>query len=892
MQKLLKLLWKFISLVLLIISIVVVAAATWLVFGNWYFHTLNPVGGDYYTGLTYATHLAKSLPHPPQGWLSFWNAGVPIIGGYQWLPFYLMHPLTKVMETAAAMDVFSVATLFFFVIGCHLLYWQVSKNHLISFSLSLITLTSQAVYYQLTAAGLITGSSMQWYLPLALYFLLRFFESSKRIRSLLICTLICGIAIIHHPAMSVLFILIPICIMWVVKILIATKKKKQLIYFFTYTWITITVGAIGLIPFIFEMSFGEIASKCDNPQCWGIYPFHLTRWLGILPMAVFGASLIFYLLYAGINKISKSPISLKSSLPLLAGFLCVITFPIAAYFKLIPTLANSIFPRRMFWALLVFMMLITAHLFRNISHKHPRFAWFMAIVTSFIVVFQLPVEFEKPFSYRLTPALITEPPNVVPNYIHQWIIPKYKNDNSLTSYLPEWMMDTTQQYRFDTHNASVIHWWNLVSSTTSTRGYTSSFNTQTANWAHFLQTSLHKSQTTEISDTLLKNRMLFLLDAYAIRYAYAQDYHPLLTEDEELIENKKDTFIKFKETTTSPIVMPVEAPVLLFIGDDEGYNTLMRVLAFINFDSSRAIIVKGPNDLNDVHENELTNFSGIFLYRFSDSTKKLQTYVEKGGQAFVELGSISRIPESLEKFLETKFDSTDTTSWELSVSNQEVIKNVDTDKFSPAKYREYPWKLVTTQTISTDITPLLKQQARTLMFEKTVGKGNIIVSGMNLPYHLLEYANLEEAKMLEALLNIALPARDNSEEIKYVVNRHSPASIEIKTSGAKGIYIKENYHPGWNATVNGKPTLIYPAGLNFMYIPLPSDDSMIINVNFGGTLLSWIVYAMSMISVTFVLIAYIFPRHVGKLVYLIFLPVNKLLQSRATSLQKSEHDEY
>jgi len=76
-----KILLPFLSLIILFISLGLITYLWWQILANWYLHLPSPIGGDYYTGLTYAKYFAQHLPLPPSGWLAFWNGGGPLIGG-------------------------------------------------------------------------------------------------------------------------------------------------------------------------------------------------------------------------------------------------------------------------------------------------------------------------------------------------------------------------------------------------------------------------------------------------------------------------------------------------------------------------------------------------------------------------------------------------------------------------------------------------------------------------------------------------------------------------------------------------------------------------------------------------------------------------------------------
>jgi hypothetical protein len=45
--------------------------------------------------------------------------------------------------------------------------------------------------------------------------------------------------------------------------------------------------------------------------------------------------------------------------------------------------------------------------------------------------------------------------------------------------------------------------------------------------------------------------------------------------------------------------------------------------------------------------------------------------------------------------------------------------------------------------------------------------------------------------------------------------------VDVTSSRATGVLFKENDYPDWQATIDGSPATIYPAGPGMMYVPLP-----------------------------------------------------------------------
>ena len=89
----------------------------------------------------------------------------------------------------------------------------------------------------------------------------------------------------------------------------------------------------------------------------------------------------------------------------------------------------------------------------------------------------------------------------------------------------------------------------------------------------------------------------------------------------------------------------------------------------------------------------------------------------------------------------------------------------------------------------------------------------------------------------------------------YQIGLHT--DIMLIDYANKIIYFKENYHPGWTATVNGEKAPVYNAGLGFMYIPVPSESrnqTSNITLNFRGSLTTWSLPLLSLLALLLALI--------------------------------------
>ena len=867
----------------------------WTLVARWYLTLPSPVGGDYYTGLTYATQFAHHLPLPIKGWLSFWNSGVPIIGGYQWLAFYLMAPLFRIFDPVTSLEYFSILTILLFILSSYLVFWQITKNYILALVFTLVVLTSQATYFQLLAGGLIPGSSLQFYLPLSLFFLFRYFESVRRIRSLVIAAIICATALVHHAVLGLLFVIIPTASMLLTHLLFyVSSRQRQLFNFGVFVFFVCTIGALGLFPMIAQMSFGEIASSCNNPQCWGIYPYHISLWLGWLPLGITIVALILFMAFAIIRNIFHKHTNFRPLLPVTAGLLIIIFYPLAAYFHLIDHLSNSIFPRRMFWAVLIMLLAFAAHIFSIVVKTHKLVGWFGGLVVAVSILIFIPLRFAWPFQMAFANPLITDVPNADPNYAYKWLIPKYADPAYANNKLPDWLTPDMPLYRLDSPNVLITHWWNLESKIPVTRGYTSSFNRSQSDWAYFLQTSLSAEANQTTPNKLLENRALFLFDAYGIGYTVNNLYHPLLQREDWYEQTGR--FSKLQPELTSPIVEATTAPPMLFIGDDAGFATFIRSIALINYNSRHIIPVKGPTSLSSLNQTELAHFPILFLYRFSGDLSKLESYTLNGGRVFIDFGSTYKMPQ-LEKikFFPAKTIATqENTSWNAKLNEaSEITKDIGPADFGEFRYQGKPWKYFsfTKSGLKPEVTPLLWQNGETTLFTYPLGKGRIVVSGLNLPFHLVESVNEKEADLYHNLFNY-LVSGDQHVPIEANVNRTSPESISINGKDFSGIYFKENFHSGWQAFVGDNSIPIYPAGLNFMYVPVPANSSGSLQLKFTGSRTNWILFIITLVSLGLALMIILSPKITTKFIYFMLQPVTRISARFSTRLQADEHQEY
>ena len=115
-------------------------------------------------------------------------------------------------------------------------------------------------------------------------------------------------------------------------------------------------------------------------------------------------------------------------------------------------------------------------------------------------------------------------------------------------------------------------------------------------------------------------------------------------------------------------------------------------------------------------------------------------------------------------------------------------------------------------------TTILTANGTPLIVRSELGAGRVVWSGLNLPYHAAAFKNLDEARLFAQLLSTASAREPEvaSGETRYV----DPQHLEIDATDSRGVLVKENLAADWKARVDGHPARIYPAGLDFMWVPM------------------------------------------------------------------------
>lgn len=456
---------------------------------------------------------------------------------------------------------------------------------------------------------------------------------------------------------------------------------------------------------------------------------------------------------------------------------------------------------------------------------------------------------------------------------------------------PELMIDDAKDYRLYVIDATVNIWWGAVEEMPLTRGYVDPPLSTLERWGLFwLDSALGPTQAGPKSsliedwktpEEVADNNLRFLLDWYATKYLEGNHVSASsanfasnvisdkLIEAEEKIEaqggvveryrpdehwsNESKQFLNFyriKNELVSPILIAIDSPAVLHIGGEDGYDTLTRFLGEVNLGPRKIVLARGPKFIDKVNFSDLTNFEAIILYKYDYNNwdkawGMIDKYVEKGGKIFIDTGpevkesDTTKLPAKFPAELPGIFPISRTVredlgqDWEPQVASGPATAGINFGQFSPLIFDGGVWNVshpISDNDLRDDTTVLLRHKGIPVVIEKTLGKGKIIWSGFNLPYHAIRDYNPQEAKFFRNLLAELVDLREKPvlTKGKFI----SPEERIIEVSGAKGVVFKEQAFAGWQAIVisNSKyqKLKIYkvgPSSPGFMYVRLPEGTA-------------------------------------------------------------------
>ena len=331
------------------------------------------------------------------------------------------------------------------------------------------------------------------------------------------------------------------------------------------------------------------------------------------------------------------------------------------------------------------------------------------------------------------------------------------------------------------------------------------------------------------------NERKFLLDWYSVKWVYAGPGEKLIAPF--AADHKTFTpistgadYATFQVKGAAPIATPRSTLTALVIGQSANYELVMRALADANDNSEHLVPIRGGASVDHYSLAQLRQFDVVVMYGWnphsaSHTMRLLTDYVRGGGGLVVEAagrlgqaaGNDALWPvQSDRRVLVFK-------KWNLTITPDASTAGVLPTQFAPpVYYGNLPWETLVPQP-KKNAKILVTANGLPLIVRSPLGGGQVVWSGLNLPYHTAAYANGAEAKLFAQLIATTASRRpeQSSGDARYI----DPQHIDVTATNSRGVLVKENLAPDWTARVDGHAAKIYRAGLDFMWIPLDGSGT-------------------------------------------------------------------
>ena len=896
---------KIINSVLIFTSIVVGVLIIFFLywpFAKAYINEKNTVG-DAVMHLANVTAIIRDHPFPIMAWKTEW-AGYPLVSGYPWVHYYLIQPfLSHFVNPGVAIDYYSGVLLLFYYVIAFLLLYYISKNVFSSLLFAILIIYGADSQMPYTVNAFMTFACSQFFLPLIL--LITIFAREKgSMKLLLISSILLAVSFYTHGAMTGI-IIVPIILPFLMLDPVSGKITKK-----TFTD---TVKYFVVFAFISSVQVYQFIDYDSQGYLNGVKPFPLSvipgRFINL--MSWMNPALIAVLILfvpAFIFAVRKNFARVK---PYLLSFVLILFIFTLMLFN-ITSMNLVLLAERVLWAItLSFLVLFSATL-KELAGSTKKI---IAVSAAFLLL----------TCGYLFLVLIVKPAHLVPNTLKAMdpynYLPPEKPGNSSTSPGPvysnkyEWLYNYTPSpwsKTFDNYRTDGISWaiyssWNIWSSDSRYKGRFPAAKGLPLRWSGLVTASefgmLGPAGTKDDSQWAI-NQTVFFNDWYAIKHqevgkddpelaAYFQN-PPLITSQDV---NGNLIYYNLDSKYVGPMYAPTNANTLAVVCPSEQYDNFIRTLSYSNFTSQKLIPIYLGSGLGSIKKDELKYYDSIFIYGYSESIftsgewQMLADYVKGGGHLIIETGQ--KVPETASTNLPEVFPVSSTemevvsNPWNLQVENDDLTNGVVAGDFAPFKTKYVPYAVSEAKVgnLKSWAKPVLVANGNAVMAYGQLGKGSVVWSGINLPFHAIDNRNTSETVIFANALSWFFPKAPDA-VTNFSVTHPNPEKIMVASTEGKGFLIKENYDPGWRATLNGKNVKIYKAGLFEMYVPFDSskgEESL--KLSYYGTPVYWITFVIATVSLIIVA-GYLFLNKNPLLL------MNKIFKNKVKEKRKSEELDY
>ncbi len=910
---------QVLSLIILIGHLVALSIVTAAFFNiaKWYYNSSPIWGVDFFYTASLANLLKQTFVLPPLGWGYAWFGGWPLLSNYPILHLYFIVPLISYFGLLSAVKIWMLVALILFFAGLYAVYYLLSKNIILSVLLAICAVYSVSIYGALMWGGSLPSHASQAFYPWAVFFAL-YYLKNKSTRALLTSAVVTGLAILGHPQIPIAYIYPTIFILFTTSwgsINIKQRAVSFVLYFVVSILIGIPLlystfgGALSTLVVTNSTEVATTTARVNSKEAQDIQAFHRKQ-----PLRIFQDNNKVFFLIAGTSAVlfvaglffAKSK---REKILLVLPFIVLSIY--YTFYIWIFAFGISMYHGgwyRLFWSVPLWLGMLGASLwgeFQDIILQRTSQSnvgrYFKPIVICvlgiLILIPSVAVFFGTTGQIKEEIVARNNSSSAFPNAINL-----HPNDEQFKllkkEIAPSWIDTDNTNYRIYSGDQRVNIWWNSLNRMPLARGYLDP-PFKNRGYLFWLDASLSQDPVTgkdqlegsfHLPGELALNNSLFLIDWYSAKYleesmrsdgggkiAFAPFPNSLI-KDENIMHQEQLNFIlpdgvqimqyyEIKDSLVSPILSGTDAPTIGIFASDSGYETVIRALADARLTSKHIIPIKLGKTLDAYSLADLSVMDGLLLYDYRYESKNrafsmLQNYLEGGKHIFIDTGVEN--PESKTSNLPAIFPIEETTrtflndTWNFETIDTPLLAGVDLNQFSPPQLDSAGWNFSYPKNpnqVRNGANILIKDQGYPLMVSKTVGRGEVIWSGFNLPYHISRYHNRDEAVFFYNILNSMVGSSEEKNLPNSSVTFANSVNRSITVDKAKGILFKEHAFPGWQAwaTASGYHANLRiwragPSEEGFMYVHLPEKSKISVNFTYHGSSQSWIFFDISVVT--------------------------------------------
>lgn len=505
------------------------------------------------------------------------------------------------------------------------------------------------------------------------------------------------------------------------------------------------------------------------------------------------------------------------------------------------------------------------------SSAFPAFALFFGVLTGTLIGLLVKISFSQKTIYRIGAIsavliVVLSVLTVYQPYFRKAVYELNVGDPGSLDTLSQKVIKVSpsRNYRFGTDSSFVADWFNYKYSVPQTRDYFSQ-GVPYPDWLSWFEKSVWF-----LEDNYEETQ--FLLDWYGVKEFFVGEphfkYEKFKNKDGYEVVSFKDVlhswgtlpFYEFSQPHSGPILAANNAPTVLFIGKKYDYGVFFRALGLTALDSQNLVSIKGNELIDSYSLDELRRYKAIFLYNYRYRNQKkafdlLTNYVKDGGNVWLEVANTQeRESDNLpEIFPVSQSNEKEITDWNLR-QGRGLSLDIELKKIPPPDYEGKAWKAVFGSGLKPWAKPVFLSGEKILFAEGKLGKGQVIWSGMNFPFHLTSNRSPEETRLLKSILKrwATFEKEVNSGKATFI---HPEKREIILEKEARGVLFKESYFQNWHAYAEAKGDKkrldILRAGPDLMYVFVPQGTNKII----FDYRLSWVEKLGWLISIiTFILV--------------------------------------